>query len=122
VCIKFITKRHGVKIYHRSHQLDGAVGIQLENLTFVKEGLEIVIPRSKTDPQGEGQICAIPYGNDKLCAVKALKIWLEEAEIKSGSVFRAINRYGHLNIKALSADSVNVILKNLARKCGLRRI
>jgi integrase len=36
------------------------VGIQMDHITFVPEGMEILIPRSKTDPIGEGQLCAIP--------------------------------------------------------------
>ena len=83
--------------------------------------MEIQIPRSKIAPIGEGQICVVPYGHDTLCAVKALKVWLEESGVKSGSVFRSINRHGHISDKPLSADSVNVILKNLAQKCELEQ-
>jgi integrase len=95
------------------------VGIEVDHIRFVPEGIEIIIPRSKTDPIGEGQACAIPYGNDKLCAVRALKVWLENANIASGSVFRSINRHGQMGNRALSADSVNVILKQLAKRCSL---
>jgi len=53
------------------------VAIQWEHVTFVQKGVEILIPRSKTDPEGEGQICAIPYGQLPLCPITALKQWQE---------------------------------------------
>lgn len=40
------------------------VNIQREHITFLPEGMDILIPRSKTDPTGEGQSCAIPYGDN----------------------------------------------------------
>ncbi|MBS0357724.1 MAG: hypothetical protein JSS53_00420 [Proteobacteria bacterium] len=50
------------------------VSIRYEDLFFVLEGIEILIPRSKTDQAGEAQICAIPYGFGKLCPVNAIKL------------------------------------------------
>jgi integrase len=95
------------------------VGIQMEHITFDPEGMEILLPRSKTDPTGEGQVCAIPYGKDSLCAVHALKSWLGKAAIHSDAIFRSINRHGQVGIEALSADSVNRIIKQLAEDCRL---
>ncbi|MCD8573653.1 MAG: hypothetical protein LRY30_00495, partial [Gammaproteobacteria bacterium] len=43
-----------------------------DNIHFVTEGIEILLPRSKTDQAGEGQTCAIPYGDNTLCPVSAL--------------------------------------------------
>ena len=37
------------------------VTICWEHIQFVPEGIEILIPRSKTDQSGEGQVCAIPW-------------------------------------------------------------
>jgi integrase len=39
------------------------VAICWEHIQFVPEGIEVLITRSKTDQDGEGQICAIPYGD-----------------------------------------------------------
>ena len=93
------------------------ISIQWENITFVPEGMEILIPRSKTDQLGEGQTCAIPYGDDILCPVTALKTWCEKANIQSGFVFRSIDRYGNVNLASLSTQSVNLIIKTVAEKC-----
>lgn len=95
------------------------ITIQFENITFVPEGAEILIPRSKTDQLGEGQVCAIPYGDTTLCPVRALKIWCETADIKSGYVFRYIDRHGNIGSTSLSAQTVNLIIKNVAKNSGI---
>jgi integrase len=93
--------------------------IVYEHLNFVPEGLEILIPRSKTDQGGEGVICAIPYGNDQICPVQTLKIWLETAQIESGPIFRRISKGSMTLDDRLAASHVNIIIKELATECGI---
>ncbi|HQW58136.1 MAG TPA: tyrosine-type recombinase/integrase [Gammaproteobacteria bacterium] len=95
------------------------VRLQIEQITFVPEGIDLLIPRSKTDPIGEGQSCAIPYGDQELCPVTALKIWCEKAEITQGSIFRGIDKHGNLSAQSLSNQSVSSILKKMAKACQL---
>jgi site-specific recombinase XerD len=45
------------------------VAIEWQYVTFVPEGVKILIPRSKTDPEGLGQVCAIPYGEKRHCVL-----------------------------------------------------
>jgi len=49
--------------------------------------------------------------------VTAMKRWLEISKIHSGCVFRSINRWNQLQRNPLHPDSVNTILKSLARTC-----
>lgn len=70
------------------------VGITWEAIHFVSEGIEILIPRSKTEQAGEGQCCAIPYGDHLLCPVTALTVWREQSHRHSGAVFRQITKGG----------------------------
>jgi integrase len=51
--------------------------------------------------------------------VVALKAWIERAWIAKGSVFRAIDRWGTVEAKALTPQSVNLILKRRCRVAGL---
>ncbi|CAM5280337.1 hypothetical protein ATER59S_00390 [Aquamicrobium terrae] len=51
--------------------------------------------------------------------VTALKEWLERANITEGAVFRGIDRWGHLERKALTPQAVNLILKRRAVQAGL---
>ena len=95
------------------------INIQCEHITFVPEGMAIIIPRSKTDQGGEGQTCAIPYGDESLCAVTALKNWCEKAGIHSGFVFRSINRHQQVSDAPLTPRSINLIIKSVATECKL---
>jgi site-specific recombinase XerD len=95
------------------------VGIQLEHIKFVPEGMEILIPRSKTDQTSQGQCCAIPYGDDELCPVTALKTWCEKATLTSGFIFRGIDQHNNLSPRPLLGKSVSDIIKRVALECQL---
>lgn len=51
--------------------------------------------------------------------VAALRQWLREAGIASGPVFRGIDQWGNIDARAISAQTVNLIVKNRCRKAGL---
>ncbi|TCR97817.1 site-specific integrase [Rhizobium sp. BK418] len=51
--------------------------------------------------------------------VDALNAWLAAAKIDSGSVFRAIDRWGNVSRRALDPKAVNDIVKRRARLAGL---
>ncbi len=95
--------------------------IKVEDVRWVKEGIDILIPQSKTDPTHEGQSCSIPYGASNFCPVLALKSWLTMANIKSGYIFRALNKVGGFSHQTLSSQSINQILVRRARAAGLTR-
>ena len=84
------------------------VDIEFEDIEFVKQGVKIFVKRSKTDQSGEGMTKAIPYfDNENFCPVKALKKWIEEADIKNGKIFN------------ISDKSVALIIKKYANYAGL---
>ncbi len=86
------------------------VNINHEDIEFVKEGVKIIIKRSKTDQSGEGSIKAIPYfDNEKYCPVIALKNYLTYgfAISKEGKIFD------------ISDKSVALIIKKYALLAGL---
>jgi integrase len=95
------------------------VAIRWEHISVAPEGIEILIPRSKTDQSSEGQICAIPYGNDVLCPIAALNHWKKRSNTESGYVFRRIMNDGQINSAAIKATQVNVMIKSIAKKCNL---
>jgi site-specific recombinase XerD len=51
--------------------------------------------------------------------VVALKAWIARARIAKGSIFRAIDRWGTLEERALAPQSVNLILKRRCAAAGL---
>jgi integrase len=83
------------------------VAIQYEDITWSEEGIEILIPKSKTDPTRSGQHVAIAYGNETLCPIATLETWLKVASIKSGCIFRRTKKGEQLQKETLSAWSVN---------------
>jgi integrase len=51
--------------------------------------------------------------------VTALKQWLADAGIKDGPVFRRIDQWGNIDRRALTPQSVNLILKSRCQQAGL---
>lgn len=96
------------------------LAIHIEHLQFEPEGLLILVPRSKTDLQGQGLVKALPYATEGLvCPVRAVQQWLAAAALTNGVLFRAINRWGQVQTKPLHLDSLNTILKSVAQQAGL---
>jgi site-specific recombinase XerD len=90
------------------------VGIEVDHLRWTQEGIEIVLPRSKTDQTGEGIVKAIPYSDGPCCPAKALRAWLNVAGIADGPVFRSVSKWGAVAGSALSVGSVNTVLEDCA--------
>jgi len=95
------------------------VTLQVQYLQWQREGLQITLPRSKTDQEGEGLDKAIPYGDSVCCPAKALRCWLEVAQIEQGPLFRRISRWGRVGEGALHEGSVNAILTTRAQEAGV---
>lgn len=95
------------------------VAIDVSDLSFVADGLEIRIRHSKTDQTGQGLVKAIPATAGELCAVTAVRDWLSVAGIESGAVFRPVNQWQQLSEKRLTPSAVNQILKRACTKAGV---
>ncbi|HVA19736.1 MAG TPA: hypothetical protein VMU55_06160, partial [Solirubrobacteraceae bacterium] len=91
-------------------------------ITFTRDGIEILLRRSKTDPQQSGIRKLIPNGCTP-CPVTALRDWLKAAGIAAGVVFPSsrplrgasparLTRNGLLEVVRQAADLA-------ARKAGL---
>ena len=84
------------------------VNLEYEDMEFVKEGVKLLIKRSKTDQSGEGSFKAIPYfDNQEYCPVIKLKEWIAFKGINSGRIFDMSDR------------SVALIIKKYALLAGL---
>ena len=88
------------------------VNLDYQDIEFVKEGIKIIIKKSKTDQYGEGFIKAIPYfSNSDFCPIVALKNWFENSYIRDKSIFRKISKNGSVLENRLTDQSVALILK-----------
>ncbi len=94
------------------------VGIDVEHVEFVAEGMVVTLPRSKTDQEGVGRKVGIPFGhNAATCPVDALMAWLEVAGIDSGPVFRGVDRHGHIGGR-LTGCGVALLVKHYVAAIG----
>jgi len=81
--------------------------IQKEHLQFLKEGIVLLLPWSKTGMREVN----IPYGSNHLtCPVRALQDWINVSKIESGAIFRAINRHNQIQPNAISDKAVVLII------------
>jgi integrase len=95
------------------------VALDVQDLELVREGMIVHQRRSKTDQEGVGRKIAIPYGRTSACPVKAVRDWLEHAQIEFGAVFRSISKGQVIAVDRLTGPSVALILKAYADKAGL---
>jgi site-specific recombinase XerD len=94
------------------------VAIRFEHICHVANGVEIFLPKSKTDQAGEGATIFIPYANGERCPVRALMQWLEISNVTEGFVFRAVTRHDCISKNGLSAQSVALIVKASVSRVG----
>jgi len=95
------------------------VGLNLNDIEFVEQGLIIHLRHSKTDQLGMGRKIAIPFARGLICPVISLKQWFEISGITEGALFRPITRHGRIANVALSTQAVAVIVKQYAEAIGL---
>lgn len=94
------------------------VAITVENLTFSEKGVDVFLPKSKTDQEAKGQSVAV-FNGKSLKPADRLAEWLQAAGVTSGPIFRRINRGDHLTDEPLSPQSVALIVKKYAEAAGL---
>ncbi|HEY1680234.1 MAG TPA: site-specific integrase [Candidatus Tumulicola sp.] len=93
------------------------VALDVADVAFEKQGVVIVLHRSKTNQEGDIERIAVPYGSDyRTCPVRALQAWIEV--VGDGPLFRSIDRHGNLGNR-LSAHSVALVVKARAEQAGL---
>ncbi|HUA78597.1 MAG TPA: site-specific integrase [Acetobacteraceae bacterium] len=93
-------------------------------LAWTPKGVVATLPRSKGDPEGEGQSVPLLRTGGPLCPVAALEAWLARSGITRGPVFRAIFRTTRTDVserlasRALDGGSVARIVQRYARLAG----
>jgi site-specific recombinase XerD len=93
--------------------------ITLDHVEDTPDGLKILIPRSKTDQEGEGRTIGIPYGSDpRSCPVRAYRAWIAAAGITEGPVFRHFHNRT-MGTEAITDRVVALTVKKAAERAGL---
>jgi integrase len=95
------------------------VALDVSHVAFLSDRAVITVARSKTDQEGHGIKKQLPLIGGDLCPVTALRDWLSAAQIKSGPLFRKVDRWGCVGDKRLNSGTVAQIVKSAARRAGL---
>ncbi len=94
------------------------VAITVEDLAFNRDGVDVFLPKSKTDQEAKGQSVAILNGRT-FRAADRLREWLDAAGITSGPIFRRFKRGDHMTADSLTPQAVALIVKKHAEAAGL---
>src|SRR3954462_2205949 len=86
------------------------VALDVADLVPDRDGLRVMIRRSKTDQEGAGQEIAVPHGRH-LKPVEAMRAWLAAAGITEGPAFRPVTRAGTVRNARLTDQSIANIVK-----------
>ncbi len=96
------------------------VALDVQDLEFTREGMKVLLRRSKTDQEGRGRKVALLRGlREETCPVRALEAWMTAGGIKSGPLFRAVDRWGHIADRRLCDVTVARVVKCAASAAGL---
>lgn len=94
--------------------------LRVEDLRFEKRGLVVTIRRSKTDQEAKGIEIAVPYvANRSLCAVRAVKSWLDASAMTAGPLFRSFSLQREMLLTPIDGRDVANLVKKLTRKARI---
>lgn len=95
-------------------------GLRVEDVRINGIKATITLRRSKTDQEGAGMVKVIPVLEDRtICPVNAMREWMDTAQIHSDTVFRSIDKWGHVHPGAMQGREVARIVKRAAYQAGL---
>ena len=106
--------------------------LNIADLTFTGDGLQVTIRRSKTDKDSVGRSTALPYtSRPGTCPVRTMQAWLDALAARGqteGPVFRRIDRHGNLGRAPhgrgdtsgrITGQAVAIIVRRTALRAGL---
>ena len=94
--------------------------LRVEDLRFEKRGLIVTIRRSKTDQEAKGVEIAVPHvAIRSLCAVRAVKAWLDGSGLAAGPLFRSFTLQRQMLETPIDGRDVANLVKKLTSKARL---
>ena len=94
------------------------VALDVGDISFRDEGVDVFIAKSKTDQSREGAIIPVPSGN-RLKPVAHLRDWLVAAGHSDGPLFRRLTRHDELTSDGMSDRAIARIVQRAALAVGL---
>lgn len=105
--------------YFAARRRSEIVGLDREHIEEVAEGLNILIVRSKTDPEGEGMVVGVKRRRGITDPVSLYRSWLAASGITEGPLFRPIDRHGNMAGTRLTDHAVALIVKRACERAGI---
>jgi integrase len=91
--------------------------LRVDGITLHSQGLNVRVPGVKGK---EAREVAVAYGeNPDLCPVRAWLTWKTASGIATGAAFRAIDRWGNISDRHLTAETVREIIAANAERAGV---
>ncbi|MEC4016129.1 tyrosine-type recombinase/integrase [Streptomyces sp. H27-D2] len=91
--------------------------LRVDGITLHSKGLKIRVPGVKGRPARE---VVVMYGkNPDTCPVRAWSTWKAAGGITAGAAFRAIDVWGNIGDRHLSAEAVREIIARNAERAGI---
>lgn len=105
--------------FWRGFRGDELTRLRIEHIEVVHgEGMTCYLSQSKGDRQYKGSSFRSP-ALSRLCPVEAYLEWIKVSQLIYGPVFRAIDRWGHIDDRGLHQDSLVPIFRRAMRKAGI---
>ena len=105
--------------FWRGFRGDELTRLQVEHVTVLPgEGMICYFSQTKSDRRYQGSSFKTP-ALSRLCPVEAFVEWINSAQLTSGPVFRAIDRWGHIAEVGLHEDSLTPIFRSTLNNAGI---
>jgi len=96
------------------------VAINVADVKFTADGLELTIVKSKVDQNSQGVTLGLPMNRTAaVCPVTCLRDWLDSTGITEGPVFRRVDRHKNIGPNALRSREVARVVQRTAAAAGL---
>jgi integrase len=96
------------------------VALDIRDIDVTDQRLRIRVRRPSSDPWPFGRELEIPRGeHPETCPVRTLRAWYSVSRIRSGPLFRPLDRYGRVGATRLTDRAVAPVIKRAAQRAGL---
>jgi site-specific recombinase XerD len=99
--------------------------LDIRDVTLTREGMVVLLRKSKTDQEGKGREVAIPRESDvTVCPILNFEAWmegLEELNLHAPELplFRRVDRWGHIGPHRITDKAIALVVKRAAEAAGL---
>jgi len=106
--------------FHGAFRRSELVALDVADVQETREGLRVLVRRSKTDQEGVGLEKGLLFQADpSMCPVRALRAWKETMGENVGPLFRAVTRHGKVSASRLTDRAVCLVVNRACKAAGL---